>query len=291
MSDQAPPLLEYLAPLPEHLRAYPLHKFRPLRDVATEWDASWKVSVDAFVEVYHVQDVHPELVAFADPYNAQYDVFENGMSRMIIPRGYVPEVWGNTEEVNEGLRNQVLSFGGCETDWAGVKGRDFKPVFCRVKRAWAERNGLDYFRQLSDDQVSDNWNYFIFPNVTLNVFSDALMIQRFCPHPTDPEKTVYSALFLSMPVGDPNYKAQDLGNLLTSGNAGPAGFTGKVRPPRIHASTLEDLGYVLAQDAQLVPHVQKGVKSRAFRGYRLSEQEIRIRHYQAELKRYLRGEK
>jgi phenylpropionate dioxygenase-like ring-hydroxylating dioxygenase large terminal subunit len=291
MSEDTVPLLEYLAPLPEHLGGYRFDLFRPIRDVSTTWKASWKVSLDAFIEVYHVVDVHPELIAFADPYNAQYDLFENGMSRMIISRGFVPEVWGDTEELNEGLKNQVLSFGGSAADWEGIKGRDFKPHFSRIKRKWAERYKLDYFGDLSDDQVTDNWNYFIFPNITLNVFSDAMLLQRFCPHPEDPEQTVYTAIFLSIPIPDPNHKVQDVGSIGEKGNSGPAGFTGEVRPPRINATTLEELGTVLAQDAQLIPHVQKGVKSRAFKGYRLSEQEIRIRHYQAELEKYLDGSK
>jgi phenylpropionate dioxygenase-like ring-hydroxylating dioxygenase large terminal subunit len=291
LDENAPPLHEFLSVLPGHLDPYKFENFRPIRDVSLVFDANWKVTLDAFNEVYHVCDVHPELIAFADPLNAQYDVFENGMSRMIVPRGYVPEEWGNADQINDGLRNQIISFGGDPDKYANIAGRDFRPHLCEIKRAWSRKNKLDYYEGLTDSQVTDNWNYFVFPNVTLNVFSDALMIQRFQPHPTDPEKCVYNALFLSIPVPDPEYKAQDLGNMSQGGNVGPAGFTGEERPARLHATTFEEMGYVLAQDARLVPEVQKGVKSRAFKGYRLSEQEIRIRHMRAELDHYLRGEK
>jgi hypothetical protein len=50
---------------------------------------------------------------------------------------------------------------------------------------------------------------------------------------------------------------------------------------------LEDFGSVLAQDARRVPEVQKGLRSRAFDGYVLSESEIRIRHYLAEIDRHI----
>jgi hypothetical protein len=203
----------------------------------------------------------------------------------------VPEEWGNADQINEGLRNQIISFGGDPDQYADIAGRDFRPHLCAIKRAWSRKNRLHYYEDLSDGQITDNWNYFVFPNVTLNVFSDALMIQRFQPHPTDPEKCAYNALFLSIPVPDPDYKAQDLGNMSQGGNVGPAGFTGEERPQRLHAQTFEEMGYVLAQDAQLVPEVQKGVKSRAFKGYRLGEQEIRIRHMRAELDRYMRDQK
>lgn len=37
--------------------------------------------------------------------------------------------------------------------------------------------------------------------------------------------------------------------------------------------------------------VQKGIRSRGFRGPLWSEQEIRLRHYQEEVDRYVNGEK
>jgi hypothetical protein len=37
----------------------------------------------------------------------------------------------------------------------------------------------------------------------------------------------------------------------------------------------------------LVPWVQRGMRSRGFKGARLSEQEQRVRHYHREIDRYL----
>jgi phenylpropionate dioxygenase-like ring-hydroxylating dioxygenase large terminal subunit len=287
MNDAVEPLTQFLGVIPQHLGGYPFGRFKVLRDVQYHWKANWKVALEAFLEIYHGADVHPQLMAFADPYNAQYDVFDQGVSRMIIPRGYVPASWGDTKEINEGLRNQILSFGGNPKDYGGVRGGDFKPYYSKLKRAWGLTNGLDYFNQLSDGQIGDNWNYFIFPNVTLNVFSDALLIQRFRPDPDDPCSSVYDAVTLNVPVPDTNYKVQDLANLSPKGNVGPSKFTGDVRPARLHAKTYEELGSVLAQDALLIPHVQRGIRSRAFSGYRLSEQEARIWNFLKELDRYL----
>jgi len=291
MNDDVEPLTQFLGVIPDHLGVYPFGRFRPLADIEYRWKANWKVALDAFLEIYHGIDVHPQIMSFADPYNAQYDVFDKGISRMIIPRGYVPETWGDTSQINEGLKNQIISFGGDPTAYANVRGGDFKPHYMRLKRAWGESNGLDYFSKLSDSQIGDNWNYFIFPNVTLNVFSDAFLIQRFRPDPDDPTSSIYNAITMSIPVADPNYKAQDLANLSPKGNVGPSNFTGDVRPPRKHAQAIEELGTVLEQDALLIPYVQLGVQSRAFKGYRLSEQEVRIWNNIRELDEYLSGRK
>lgn len=291
MNPNPEPLESFLGVIPKHLAAYPFGEFRPLSDVQYRWKANWKVALDAFLEIYHGVDVHPQLISFSDPYNAQYDVFDKGVSRMIIPRGYVPATWGDTSKINDALKNQIISYGGNVDDYENVRGDEFKPHWIKLKRDWAERNGLDYYKNLNDSQVGDNWNYFIFPNITLNIFGDAILIQRFRPDPDDPNASIYNAITLSIPVADPNFKAQDLANLSPNGHGGPAGFTGEVRPARLHAKTIEELGTVLAQDAQLVPLVQQGVRSRAFKGYRLSEQEVRIWNYLKEMDRYLGGDK
>ena len=51
--------------------------------------------------------------------------------------------------------------------------------------------------------------------------------------------------------------------------------------------SLEDFGAVLGQDAIRVPVVQKGIRSRAFKGLLFGDSENRIRHYLAEVDKYL----
>ena len=46
-------------------------------------------------------------------------------------------------------------------------------------------------RRLNDDQLTDDYHYLIFPNVTLNVHADDLMLFRQRPHPSDPDRMFY----------------------------------------------------------------------------------------------------
>jgi hypothetical protein len=74
---------------------------------------------------------------------------------------------------------------------------------------------------------------------------------------------------------------------LGQGTLGEGGWDGTHRPAIKRTTKSAELGFILAQDAELVPGVHRGIMSSGFKGFRLSEQEIRVRHYLAELDRYL----
>jgi len=65
--------------------------------------------------------------------------------------------------------------------------------------------------------------------------------------------------------------------------------SGRHRPAMEHYSIEQDamLGQVLSQDAALLPGVQKGMRSRGFKGQLWGEQEQRLRHFHVELERRL----
>jgi hypothetical protein len=68
---------------------------------------------------------------------------------------------------------------------------------------------------------------------------------------------------------------------------------GEERPDLEHDGIGEpgNLGLVLDQDSEPLPVVQKGIRSRGFRGPIWIEQEIRLRHFHRELDRYINGKK
>ncbi len=107
---------------------------------------------------------------------------------------------------------------------------------------------------------------------------------RFLPHPTEPEQFFYDTCTLYMPTKDGQHGVPQWMGL-------PEGtdVSGEIRPDIIHVPLGEkpNLGLVLDQDSELLPHVQKGVRSRGFKGPLWSEQELRLRHFHTELDRYL----
>lgn len=286
MNDDAEPLLDFLSVLPDHLDAYQLQNYRVFDDVEYVYDANWKTSLDAFVEFYHADQIHPELGEAMETYFCQYDLYPRGVSRMILPLGNSPDKLPDTETVNDVQKTMIRQWEGDPEEWSHLKGHEYKQAMIAVKRRLAEKAGWTHCENLSDDQMVDDLNYFIFPNVTTNTYSDVNYFQIFRPHPTDPMKCIWRSITLVPPAKHPEFRPLELASL-GQGNVGEAGWDHTVRPPTRRVTDPADTGFVLEQDALLVPGVQKGMQSRAFKGYILSEQESRIRHYLAELDRYL----
>jgi phenylpropionate dioxygenase-like ring-hydroxylating dioxygenase large terminal subunit len=280
---KAAPLHDQLGVMVQHLAPYPFERFRVFRDLEVCWAANWKTAMDAFLEFYHADDVHPEVVPLTATLECQYDLYENGNSRMIIPVGFTTGRIQDRDSVSDGLKAMLRAYGGDPDHYLSLKGHRYQDALVQVKRQWGRKQGYDFFENLSDAQITDDWNYSPFPNMTINVFADSLLLQIFRPHPTDASKSYYSAITLCLPVSDEDTQVFDLNEFAH----GPKGWKGDERPARFEPKDVSEFGYVLAQDARRVPEVQKGIESESFHGSRLSESESRIRHYLAEIDRRL----
>jgi phenylpropionate dioxygenase-like ring-hydroxylating dioxygenase large terminal subunit len=287
MANDGITLEQHLDVMPEHMDVFPLDKFRVIGDFETVWDANWKTALDAFLEFYHADEVHPEVIPFSATHETQYDLYDKGMSRMIIPYGFVSGRHEDRDTVNEYLKMYIQFFGGNPENYSDIKGYEYYKALANAKRKWGKRHGYsEFFDKLDDKRMTDDWNYFVFPNITINFFAEALVIQIFRPHPTEPEKSYYRAISMNLPVPNSEECVVDLASIGPSGTSAP-GWDGAIRPEVRTPQCLEDFGSVLAQDAVRVPVVQKGIRSQAFGGLLFGDSESRIRHYLAEVDRYI----
>ena len=207
------------------------------------------------------------------------------MSRMLIEVGTVSPRLPENAPVNEFLQMMLAEVDIDPTQFEG-RGRDVRRAIQFAKREIASKRGVDY-SELMDDQLSDDWNYHLFPNVTFNIHPEGALMMMFRPHHKDPEKFIYSITVLVRPSDDPDF-------VMPAYMGVPEGtdLSGNYRPERIKlVADAQEFGPVLTQDAVAVPWVQKGLRSRAFKGVRLSEQEQRVRHYHAEIDRFVEGRK
>lgn len=261
------PLREYLGVIPAHLDPYQFHKMAPSRDVTVEWDCNWKTSVDAFNESYHVQGIHPQLLWYLDDLDIQIDCYERHNRYLIgfgtlSPRVRVP----NT--IPEPMKTIMKGAGMDPADYEG-RVTDIRRDVQQFKRKHGPTQGKDYSR-LNDDQLTDDYHYMIFPNVTLNVHADDCWLFRQRPHPTDPNK-----MFFDIWTYD----------LVPDGKQWPE------RPEhKQFAHGDKSIGLVLNQDAANLPGVQAGMNSRGYRGLWLGKQELRIRHFHKTLDDYVYGQ-
>lgn len=280
MDKNAKPLIEMLGPLPDHARPYRLKDMRIMRRVQAVWDANWKVGLDGFNEAYHVHAIHPQILSVFNDYNAQIDLYPHGMSRMITKFACEsPRM--DTSMLNPDLRAAMIEVGIDPNRFDGTKA-DVRKAVQGAKRARAKRLGVDY-SEFIDNQLTDDWNYTIFPNIQMGMHPEGVSMLYFRPHAHDPRKFIFDVIVMMHPQDNPEILPPAYMGL-------PAGWdiSGRKKAEIQHINWHEGgLGEVFDQDSGLFVEVQRGIESLAFKGALLSEQEQRIGHFHAELDRYL----
>lgn len=281
MDEEAPPLMEFLAEIPEVMQSYNMDQMHVVKDVVIEFEANWKVVSEAFIESYHLQVTHAQAKPYVDDVNYQIDTFHNGHARLHTAIA-VP----SPRVADRNALDPVLGFMLMEAglDPAEFQGRamEARGAILKAKRQPDNPYGFDY-SGFSDTQVTDDWNYSIFPNMTFNTHPEGVLIMRFLPHPTDPEKCYYHVHVISQKLKDgvrpPAYM----------GVEPEVDVSGKTRPARRYNSKHKpELGEVLEQDVGNIEGVQKGLRSRSFDVNKYSEQEQRIIQLHAEIGRYFK---
>lgn len=285
MNDEAPPLREFLGEIVDQLETYDIGSMNVIHHKQSEWGANWKGGVDAFYEIYHLHSVHPQTQAVMDD-RTQIDLYPNGMSRQFVPFAQPSPRYPDQTTINLGIR-MMLSDAGIDPDSFTGTAKESRAAIQAAKRKRAEEFGLDY-EKFSDTQLSDSTIYGIFPNVQIGCHPEAVFIHRFLPHPSNPEQFTYDNIICFRHLDAPGYRPP-----AWMGVGPEVDTTGMIRPEvtRVPLGVPPELGEVLDQDSELLPIVQKGARSRGFRGPLWSYQEGRLRHFHTELDRYVAGEK
>jgi len=275
------PFEDYYADVMPMLASYRMDEMFVVKDLSVEVPANWKTMYSVFNENYHAHATHPQIKPYVDDYFIQYDFYRHGHNRNLFPVAAVSPRWPDGRFINMGLA-YMMQEAGVKT--SGFKGdaRHVRRAIQAAKRQPDNAYGLD-FAGFTDNQLTDDWNPSIFPNVTMNMHPEGVLIQRFRPHPIDPERGYHDVIVLSAK--------------LVEGRRPPAymgveedvDVSGAVRPAR-RRTTHENPqgGEVLEQDITNMVTLQRGMHSRGLNGTIVfSEQERRIQHFLAELDRYL----
>ena len=259
MDPDIEPLIDYLGIVPEHLAPYELESMLLVSDETVEWDCNWKTSVDIFSETYHVRGVHPESEYLADDVNVQMDLY-GPHTRFIAPM-YIPSPRkiGQDKALNETMVEYLKSEGFPIDTFQGDV-TTLRGAVAAHKRSMTNENGLD-FSKLTDDQLTADYHYNIFPNITFNLFGEQMWMFRHRPHPTNPDKMYFDRMiFNRVPKGDATAgtKAGAVDLFVELGDSNIEG-----RPEhQFYRYGEKSSGLLLDQDASCLAGVQKGLHSR-----------------------------
>lgn len=257
LNTEVEPLADYMGGLMGHFEPYHFERMALTRWVTAEWNCNWKAAVDAFAEAYHTAETHPQLLWYLDDIDIQFDLYDKH-SRYLIAFGVLSPRIESAPEIPPPLKAMLQSAGLDPASYEGsVNG--IRRTVQEHKRATGPDIGKDY-SELHDDQLTDDYNYLVFPNVTFNTHADDLMLFRHRPHPTDPDRMFFDIWMF---------------DLIPEGEEWPPLPRHDHRPE----GSTRSLGLVIDQDAANLSSVQAGMHSAAYPGLWLSDQEIRLRHF------------
>lgn len=280
----AEPLRDYLGEdVVTLLEPYNIEKFTTVMDVTEAIECNWKVVMDAFEEGYHINGIHPQLLAVLhiNPRTARYRFFEKHSVAM------APfEVTGaSAQEQVEGMLALPETFPGTvaviprfQELLAPYQDEDGKVTFPddvtpRALLQQATREvltgmGLDV-SGLTDSQMVDNQGWVLFPNYFMTVRAGECHVIMSRPHPS----------------GDPNRCIW----YVTSYMYVPEEFRDAVRAEAIVVDTPGSHKYfeALQQDYEQMPRQQKGLRNNRLDHMSLVKEEVVIAHFHSVVDRFM----
>ncbi len=218
-------------------------------------------------------ETHSQGLPTAGDANAQYDVFDQHVTRFVHTVGYPSPHYTKPQTQQEIMDKMRFSAGGMVVP----EGRTARSVAAEELRGrLGEASGVD-LSAYSDSEMLDSIEYHLFPNMCLFPGVSLPMIYRFRPIGMDPGRTLFDLVFLQLrPQGE---EAPDP----------PAPI--RIAPEQSYAEAPgmnAKLGAVYDQDTDNLAMQYRGFTASRKRGETLGNyQEVRIRHFHRTLDKYI----
>ncbi len=273
----AEPLADFLGEAVELLAPYRVDEMVPYGfNVRETIQCNWKVVLDAFQEGYHIQGVHPELVAAMDESKERYR-FCGDHSVATAPFGAAHDAGVDVEI--EGIRGLPATFPAvgdalprfeellskhrdASGDLALSGGATPRLLLQQALRETWVGKGLDV-SALTDNQLTDNHFWILFPNFFMTIHAGEATVIIGTPHHS----------------GDPNRCFWHVINLQWF----PPEQRAEKYTPVTDVAEGDHYPYFLAleQDYEQMQHQQRGLRNNALKSMALTRQEVRLAHYHA----------
>lgn len=280
MDPEAPSLAEYLGPeIMGHMNAWKLEDRYIYLHVQKSYPANWKLTMEAFMEAYHVGDTHPQVAPANGDVNSQYDIYGEHVNRFISTLGVVSPKLRDKYSEKDIIDNFTLgdssSLGGSKPELKD--GERARQVMADMFRGMFESATKADLSGISDTELLDTYSYTFFPNLFLFPGISLPMIYRFRPDAKDHRRTIYEVMFMRPKPKD-----------------GSEVETAEVQVLEDHQSFAEadgmdpGFGVILDQDTDNLYAQQEGLEASAKPGITLGDyQEIRIRHFEVAIDKYM----
>lgn len=214
LSQDVPPLREYLGVVPEHLDCFELETTRLLWSVTVTGPVNWKLVLGTFNEAYHVEATHPQTLKFDSaelPSRAcgihsmfgpgHFDAIElpnRPMAMAAVKRDPRELIYESHEQMHRELAALYL-----EPSLAAAKrildevpaGSDVSMLGARLlqfNREELEKRGVKWPAGMNMESIKKaGFGWHIFPNFIVLLSVDGTLCYRVRPHPDDPEQCTW----------------------------------------------------------------------------------------------------
>lgn len=285
--ENAKPLAEFLGKeVMELLPAYHLEEMTTVMNVREPIECNWKVVIDAFSEGYHIIGIHPQLLSVIVPdvvknrngwfgdHAVAAAPFEVKMKENFGPEDEIegiralPETFPGTAQVMPAFEEAVASYRDADGKLNLPEGVTGRTLLQKATRKTLTDNGLDV-SQLTDEQMSDNQGWFLFPNFVMTVRAGEAHIIMAMPHPD----------------GDPNRCIWHVASYMYL----PAEFRDEFRSELVDVDEPGSHEYfeALQQDYDQMPRQQLGLRNRSLKYMHLAQEEVNVARFHKVLDRYM----
>lgn len=276
------PLLEYLDPLPTLLGNRDLDNYVRVVWQTLRVNTNWKFASDNFNEAYHIPAVHPQFMPMIDDHYSTtvFEMYPTGHNRMI--EKLQPSSRLDPSEDMQPLWEDILKAWDINPDDYRGRAQEARIALQKARRELGPKRGLQYFDQLTDDELTDQMHHTCFPNLTLTGTPEGLHVFRTEPDAEDPNWSTFDYWYL-VPRLDNATEVPTLYGMRPYEEAQHESGSYKDYEASI------DQGDFLTQDLSLAETQQRGLRSMAFQDCYLSGQETRVRRFHEVLNDYLEG--
>ncbi|MET0660760.1 MAG: aromatic ring-hydroxylating dioxygenase subunit alpha [Steroidobacteraceae bacterium] len=273
-------LAEHLGSMPQHFARWPLEKRFALWHTRKTVRANWKVAMEAFLESYHLMQTHPQALSSVAEHGTQYDLDDEGpaqFSRTITPTG-VPSKHSKDGSAIGAIADVWALLNALRSDQANTLPPDIhdRASIAQWRRQTMKQlTGADY-STLSDAELLDSIQYFLFPNFCPWYGEGLPLVYQFRPNADSPDSCYFDIWML---IRSPDQGAPP-----------PAPKLIELGPDDRFEPHIGAMGLIFDQDDENMPFVQIGLNTWPGdpEGITLARyQESRIRHYHQALMKVL----
>jgi phenylpropionate dioxygenase-like ring-hydroxylating dioxygenase large terminal subunit len=269
MDPDCAPLLDYLSPMTELLAPFEFDRMRYRWRFRGHFDCNWKVALEAFMEAYHVEGTHPQLTKYAEFYTWSTT---DGLHSHKGFRERKPELQtkesnsyfrpGKGDDVRKSIavmQAEVYRTTNASTTQTMVDAAarlvdelpetasagEVTAHWLKTARAIDAERGV-IWPEITPEQLARSGNScHIFPNLAIGYGFTFALCYRARPYGGDPDKCIFEAYVIER---------------------FPEGQEPNTEWVQANADQIEKWPPVLRQDIENMAEVQRGLKSRGFRG-------------------------